>query len=433
MLIMDEVDGMSSGDHGGMAELISVIKTTQIPIVCICNDRQSPKVRTLRNHCLDLTWRRPTAAQMAPRIASICKYEGLGIPNPDMHKICTAANGDVRQALNLLQMWAINFNAETFASVPLEERLLQMEKNTDLNLFDVPPKLFSFARYPLEEHFGFYYADNLMPLMIQENYLSCRPTARMFPTRLNRKIAENKCMAEAAMSISDGDLIEATLMETQSWSLSQAHALTSTIRPAYWMQGSLGAQLNFPGWLSKYGPTKKHKNWLAELSMHMSPHVSCSNPSVVCLDYLPALRTALVAPLTASGVNGIDNVFEVMTSYSLSREDFDAVFELTDLGISTDPYKGITSTVKAAFTRRWNKEHAKLTSVPHKRAAPKVTSSEVGFDLDDAPFDTQDTQVPGADGQDDDEAVAPDDLELDQLIVKKTKPATTSASTTKRK
>lgn len=58
VIIMDEVDGMSSGDRGGMAELILLIKKTRIPIICCCNDRSSPKVRSLANYCLDLRFRR---------------------------------------------------------------------------------------------------------------------------------------------------------------------------------------------------------------------------------------------------------------------------------------------------------------------------------------------------------------------------------------
>lgn len=58
VLIMDEVDGMSSGDRGGITELISIIKKTKIPIICCCNDRSSPKIRSLANYCLDLRLRR---------------------------------------------------------------------------------------------------------------------------------------------------------------------------------------------------------------------------------------------------------------------------------------------------------------------------------------------------------------------------------------
>lgn len=41
LIIMDEVDGMSSGDRGGITAIINLIKTSKVPIICICNDRQS--------------------------------------------------------------------------------------------------------------------------------------------------------------------------------------------------------------------------------------------------------------------------------------------------------------------------------------------------------------------------------------------------------
>jgi replication factor C subunit 1 len=72
-IIMDECDGMSAGDRGGMAELIQLIKKTRVPIICVCNDRASPKVRSLANYCLDLRFRRPDARQVVPRISEICK------------------------------------------------------------------------------------------------------------------------------------------------------------------------------------------------------------------------------------------------------------------------------------------------------------------------------------------------------------------------
>ena len=44
-LIMDEVDGLGAGDRGGSQALIRMIKKSHIPIICICNDRGSQKVR----------------------------------------------------------------------------------------------------------------------------------------------------------------------------------------------------------------------------------------------------------------------------------------------------------------------------------------------------------------------------------------------------
>ena len=59
-LIMDEVDGMSGGDRGGVADLIDSIKTSKIPIICICNDRHSTKLKSLLNHVTEYKFARPT-------------------------------------------------------------------------------------------------------------------------------------------------------------------------------------------------------------------------------------------------------------------------------------------------------------------------------------------------------------------------------------
>ena len=57
---MDEVDGMAGNqDRGGMAELIGLIKRSRIPVICMCNDRQSQKIRSLANYTFDLRFQRP--------------------------------------------------------------------------------------------------------------------------------------------------------------------------------------------------------------------------------------------------------------------------------------------------------------------------------------------------------------------------------------
>ena len=56
-LIMDEVDGMSAGDRGGVADLIQTLKGAKLPIICICNDKYNQKLKSLRNHCLELDFR----------------------------------------------------------------------------------------------------------------------------------------------------------------------------------------------------------------------------------------------------------------------------------------------------------------------------------------------------------------------------------------
>jgi replication factor C subunit 1 len=79
-LIMDEVDGMSGGDRGGVGAINVLIRKTkvrgvccqcacgraccscphsaQVPIICICNDAKSPKMKPLESTCAQLKFTR---------------------------------------------------------------------------------------------------------------------------------------------------------------------------------------------------------------------------------------------------------------------------------------------------------------------------------------------------------------------------------------
>ena len=77
---MLSVDGMSgNSDRGGVQELLSIAKISKNPIICICNDRQSPKIRSLANSSYDLKVKRPTKGQIATRMVAVAVKEGLKV------------------------------------------------------------------------------------------------------------------------------------------------------------------------------------------------------------------------------------------------------------------------------------------------------------------------------------------------------------------
>lgn len=74
---MDEVDGMSGGDRGGIQAIIKMIKEAKAPVICICNDRQHDKIRSLANHCYDIKFFKPNKALVTKRVMSILSQEGI--------------------------------------------------------------------------------------------------------------------------------------------------------------------------------------------------------------------------------------------------------------------------------------------------------------------------------------------------------------------
>ena len=79
-LIMDEVDGMSGGDRGGVSDLIQSIHRSKVPIICICNDKYNQKLRSLRNHTLELDYRYCCCQKwLANRLKVVLKTQEVSI------------------------------------------------------------------------------------------------------------------------------------------------------------------------------------------------------------------------------------------------------------------------------------------------------------------------------------------------------------------
>ncbi|KAF8220855.1 hypothetical protein L208DRAFT_1116398, partial [Tricholoma matsutake] len=68
---MDEVDGMSAGDRGGVGVLNALIKKSKIPIICIGNDRQAQKFKPLVATTFSLPFHKSEAAHIRSRILTI--------------------------------------------------------------------------------------------------------------------------------------------------------------------------------------------------------------------------------------------------------------------------------------------------------------------------------------------------------------------------
>lgn len=62
-----------------MSDLIDSIKSSKMPIICVCNDKYKQSLKSLKNHCLEIDWRKPTKLQAAARLKKITQTEGLTI------------------------------------------------------------------------------------------------------------------------------------------------------------------------------------------------------------------------------------------------------------------------------------------------------------------------------------------------------------------
>ena len=70
-----------------MSDLIASIKASKLPIICICNDKYKQSLKSLKNHCIEINWNKPTKLQVAKRLQGIAQAEGLSL-----NQVCSASS-----------------------------------------------------------------------------------------------------------------------------------------------------------------------------------------------------------------------------------------------------------------------------------------------------------------------------------------------------
>ena len=103
IILVDEVDGVTSTEYGGIAELIALIDKTKFPIIITCNDIWQNKFSLLRNRCEMIPMKELTYAVALDILKTILKKENKVLSENILKEIAAKSRGDLRAALNDLQ------------------------------------------------------------------------------------------------------------------------------------------------------------------------------------------------------------------------------------------------------------------------------------------------------------------------------------------
>jgi len=316
LIIMDEVDGMSSGDRGGIGELARLSKTCTFPILCIANDRGTPRMRPLASCCLDIRFSRPVKSTIAKALLAVVAKEGLSYTAKDLETLCEKNGNDIRSILNFLQ----------FGAGSRKDDLLR------LDVFSATGRVFGLGT--LEEKSNAVFVDfGMVSLMVAEGYIGA--TGRGTD-------AIDRC-ALAGTSLGDHDILDRRIRQSQAWGLlpSSVHSVVATALQA---GGPAPFQI-FPSWLGKRSKQTKQMRLHRELRDH-----GRFGDTLSALDARSLLRARLFHPGRTGG-----EIVEDLVSLGLTRDDMmetlvDTVFQGDEASVSLD------TKTKGAVTREWKKQ-----------------------------------------------------------------------------
>ena len=347
LIIMDEVDGMSGNeDRGGIAAIIDIIKKTKTPIICIANDRQSPKLRSLANYCYDLKFVHPDKRTISVRLAEICKNEGISCEFNALEYLCEICGNDIRQIMNFIELWTrthkrIKFNDLTGSSQKIEGK----DEVVMLKNFDAAKELLNNKSHTLSYRhlLDLFFIDyDLIPLLIQENYLFTFPSQNY-----KSKKEELENLSLAADCISESDVIDKKIRNNMDWRLLADRGLIGCCTICKINKGFVPFP-KFPEALGKISTFNKIKRETTELKECFTS----ASGEEIRRQILPVFYTYLINYIVSGDIEG---VLEMMKRNHITMEMFKE--NMTDL-VSDKlklAFEKVGTANKSNLTRAYNK------------------------------------------------------------------------------
>jgi len=320
LIIMDEIDGFTAQDRGGVGELADLIRKANAPIICIGN-QMVPKLAPLQKVCVTVKFSRPVKSTIAATLMGVCQKEGITVSKADLERMCETSGNDIRSVIHALQFQRGAADSNKDASLRLD-------------LFSATQKLMSNKRATLHEADDFVYVDyGMVPLMVQEAYLAASRT-------LEEAVAGSE-------QVSFGDMVSTRQWKTQDWSL-LPHVVHSTVAVSRKVTGPCPFQI-FPRLLGQNSKRGKHRRWMEDVGRARG-----LSAASVRLNEAEYVQRILLSPLLGDKVDKavVQGVIRRMDAAGITRD------QLTEIGESIWDAVEVPSKLKTALTREYNKGHA---------------------------------------------------------------------------
>ncbi|MFB6490857.1 MAG: replication factor C large subunit [Thermoproteus sp. AZ2] len=138
LILFDEVDGLNpKEDLGGLDSIVDLVETARVPIIMTANNPWDQRFRPLREVSLVINVRKLDEEDVVEVLRRICNAEKIRCEEDALRALAKSSNGDLRAAINDLQLFAEGKGALTVDDV---KRI--GERNPQLSMFEVLDRVF---------------------------------------------------------------------------------------------------------------------------------------------------------------------------------------------------------------------------------------------------------------------------------------------------
>lgn len=193
LILMDEVDGVTGTDIGGIPELIRLIGTSKHPIIMTCNDVWQSKFSELRSISKLVEFKAFDLGTLIAVLMNVCEKEGLKKEPSYLKQIAIKSQGDMRAALNDLESYS---RGENILVDDTEKR-------------DIEESIFNIMKRVFKERSDFLDIYDSSSLSIDEILL-------WLEENIPREY-KNESLAKAYYELGQADVFRGRIYKNQSW------------------------------------------------------------------------------------------------------------------------------------------------------------------------------------------------------------------------
>jgi replication factor C large subunit len=195
ILLIDEVDGVTGTDIGGIPELVRAINMSYYPLILTCNDVWQSKLSQVRQKSKLVEMKKLKLGEIIKILLTVAEKEGLNKSPVFLKKIAIKSQGDLRAAINDL---------ESYSQVDEMDIEIDLEEKRDIqeNIFNILRRLFKERGDFLRLFDSSELSLDQILLWIEENI---------------PKEYKNEALVKAYHALGQADVFRGRIYKNQSW------------------------------------------------------------------------------------------------------------------------------------------------------------------------------------------------------------------------
>lgn len=308
-IILDELDGLTSGEKSGLTEIINIIFDKSMkdgqrktPFICISNTINK-KLDSIRKKSVELKIGKPSRITLKKIVNKITKMENLNIDEESKNHLIDVSQLDIRRIITMLEYLSKNNK-----QIRIESTLKILEnydkKNMELNLYEITEKMLN-KYHSIEDTYRYFSLDKTMVgLYMYEN----------FPNFIIKNRKENSTTKiDSICNIYDNyvesNMIDHDIFINQHYGLSKYNSILKCSIPSFEINN-----------MKKYSFNKCGKiNYSTLVNKSSQEYLNCKSTNKI-----------KASICNFSNTNNYINVCNIFYKYLIIDENYDKVKELID-------------------------------------------------------------------------------------------------------